>query len=1597
MKILTRGLRIAICFVLVFALLTPSTPASVVSASETGGGALTTKIYADGTYTGVGSGYSETEDIKLSVTMKDDRITEITNVSNGETSSFWEAVITLFPKIVEANSTDVDAISGATISSNGIKAAVNHALEQAKEARIIEEGIFNGGMGTKSNPYKIANATQLSAFAAEVEGGNTYGNQYITLTSDINIGELDWNPIGNATYNFSGVFDGAGYKIMNLTIGSSESVSALENAGLFEVLSATAVVKNLDLTGVSIYINPVTGKSGYVGAIAAKTSGVAAGGTLIDHCYVEGEAVSVKTEDAIAYGGGLVGSAQAYTHIINSGTNISVRSLVGEGTKKSFACAGGLTALSGNNTIIMNSYTLGEVTASSYNISTGSIAGGLVGMQSGTVYNCYGAGDISIDNLGGEAKYKPMGALIGQITGNGILHTAYYNNQSTLTINDVSNVVNTTESAIGSGATNGLYQGIEGNIKANLASSEFATRLTENLGKVAVANSWITGNDAKYTMIPLEGSFYAWLVNEGETVLSDEIYVNTIIDSNMFESGAGTKEDPYVITTADQLIAFGASLNSKIDYNQIYLCLGGDIDISGSDWEPLGGSDYLFQGVFDGKGYKIIGLTEGSGENARIVQGDDCYFGLFGVLGEYAVIKNLGMTEVNIHIKGEASLFAAALVGYNVGGGIDNCYATGTVTNETTSVGNNFAGGLVAYMYKGYLINSYTDMTVSSTTKGNSCSEAGGLLALNNRGLIANNYTLGNESSSSERAAEGMAYASSLVACQAGTMVNCYAMGDMETDDYSYYVGSLAGMNTGIGKIYLSYYNLNSSQKIGTQVPDPLVSVGTCIKGGSINKIEGKTKEVLKSTEFASVLNNNFDNFPVDVSAWLPSDVTLKTWGYNDTLGIVVVTGENANVKYVPENEEPEESAIYIDGTYFGRAYGTESAPLIVKVTIEDKKISSISVTEHKEGEGFAEIAAATIPVILETQSATIGTDDVQRVQYIKTAVQSALKKAEIGDNTGYEAINASQFAGGDGSAQNPYQIVTETQLRYFANSFNEDVDYEDRYVKLMGNITLTGEWIPSGGVGTYSFNGTFDGNGYTIEGMTIGSKEEPGNYQTAAFFGYLYGATVKNLALSNVSIYNGNMNISRTYTGGIAGCAEAQSNIDNCSVTGTISNLALSSYVGGLVAQHTKGLVTNCWTDVTIDGTATESWCYAGGLFGIANRVTIINGYTLGDITATTSNMNKACIGGLAGMQAGAMINCYAAGENIISTSVTTDIGGIAGRNTGIGVLFDSYSNSNARQQSGNSILSPTKTLGTIVTGSLVQGTAEKSNVELASEDFAKLMNQNLEKLETTLLTAAEYLKELELSHELYYDGTKLNSWVYDKENKVVTFAQSTPGDEDPISTPKPIETPTPIQTPTPTIIAPMPTAIPTLVPTPSVIPQEVEGKTVLKNATVTKDSTIYVGKTKKIVVTLPKNVEGVAVDSSKSIIKNVVYESSKKTVATVDKAGKVTAKKVGKTVIKTTVLLSTGDKKTFSTTITVKTPYVSIIIAKKKLAVGDTYKYQGKTYGMDKTITWSVSNKKIATINSKTGKIKAKKAGKITITAKAGKAKTNIKVTIK
>lgn len=111
---------------------TTTTESSETSEDDSKETSQATSKYKDGTYTGVADAYGP--DLTVEVTIKDDVMTNIEIVSHNEVGEhhYQKAFDNVVAEILESQSTDVDTVSRATFTSNGIMNAVQAALDKAE-------------------------------------------------------------------------------------------------------------------------------------------------------------------------------------------------------------------------------------------------------------------------------------------------------------------------------------------------------------------------------------------------------------------------------------------------------------------------------------------------------------------------------------------------------------------------------------------------------------------------------------------------------------------------------------------------------------------------------------------------------------------------------------------------------------------------------------------------------------------------------------------------------------------------------------------------------------------------------------------------------------------------------------------------------------------------------------------------------------------------------------------------------------------------------------------------------------------------------------------------------------------------------------------------------------------------------------------------------------------------------------------------------------------------------------------------------------------------------------------------------------------------
>lgn len=268
------------------------------------------------------------------------------------------------------------------------------------------------GSGTKDDPYLIGTGAELAWFAGQVNSGNV--TLCAQLTAEIDLNGHPWTPIGTASENYQGNFDGGNSTVNGLC------VSGVNYAGLFGVIGKSGIVERLKVAGTvsmaSASGNGVkaVGAGGIAGycmgtifqcsstvnisndganfsAVAGGIAGKAAVNAIIDSCNNYGTVGSRKN---INYVGGIVGVARQ---------NAVIRYCTNEGAVNGVQGVGGIVGL-------LTDYAQVRLCENSGTVQGNSRMGGIVGWAGKADYISGNVLDVIIMNMLNEGAVSGSGS-----------------------------------------------------------------------------------------------------------------------------------------------------------------------------------------------------------------------------------------------------------------------------------------------------------------------------------------------------------------------------------------------------------------------------------------------------------------------------------------------------------------------------------------------------------------------------------------------------------------------------------------------------------------------------------------------------------------------------------------------------------------------------------------------------------------------------------------------------------------------------------------------------------------------------------------------------------------------------------------------------------------------------------------------------------------------------------------------------------------------------------------------------------------------------------------------------------------------------------
>jgi len=259
--------------------------------------------------------------------------------------------------------------------------------------------------------------------------------------------------------------------------------------------------------------------------------------------------------------------------------------------------------------------------------------------------------------------------------------------------------------------------------------------------------------------------------------------------------------------------------------------------------------------------------------------------------------------------------------------------------------------------------------------------------------------------------------------------------------------------------------------------------------------------------------------------------------------------------------------------------------------------------------------------------------------------------------------VSPFKFAGGSGTLEDPYLIETAEQL----NAVRQG---PRNHYKLIADIDLSnwGNWVPIGGTPAYgfmgggpnkaenyacSFQGSFDGNGHVVSGMTIVINEETpfmteeGNWRAYGLFANLATSPdnykIKNLGVVDFIIDVTYTNVKKNldlYASAICGGMNNGTDIYNCYTKGGKINFNVTAnssgstlvpvniHIGGICSEgggvfvgrtrETLLHIEKCFndSDITVNTTKADSYICVGGIIGAMDTTHVHECYNSGDIS---------------------------------------------------------------------------------------------------------------------------------------------------------------------------------------------------------------------------------------------------------------------------------------------------------------------------------------------------------------------------------------------
>lgn len=874
---------------------------------------------------------------------------------------------------------------------------------------------------------------------------------------------------------------------------------------------------------VNAKVVPVDGAVSAGGFVASAVNGSA---LTIDSSVVMGDS---EIGSAMATGG-FIGDVQGKAEVLDSVSYASVEGYKAP-TKVSVGAGGVIGKVSCadfNGVTVKNVNVGGKVTAYDY---AGGVIGNVLSENSSgvAVSDCVVAAEIV------SVKAENSGIVIGAVS-EGI--TASVQNA---VFSSYSSKLGAYGTAKGEGTYTDLDKFQTSSLEGVITSSDkivvnVANSKAQELGFVFnAAAGWRSESADRITVISGNENSVGIIANKSAdcavvatyTLASDsrislDVHFAVEADIVLTLNGAGTEEDPYRISDADELDAvrdyMGEDvyfvLTNDIDFTEDDFDFGGSFYNKGEGFVPFGTDETPFTGVFDGAGYTINGLEINADEAS-----------LFGT------IKNAEIRDIKVSVSAMGSALAAGVAAKAFNSSIINVWLSGNIsaTGENASV-----AGVVAYAN-------------ASTISGVSAEKL----------TVTTAETVGDN---------GVVYAAGVVARAVDSTVSDVALGDGVSILSAVYASGVVGYGADVVVADAETFAEVSGEYAGAIFANvgAKAEVSNSVAGGKVSGkvaagIVANANSAIKAVNVvvSSAINGEVSGVVAGIAAKeiytnQNSDVRLENIIYSSYQNSADMFGEAELNSYQLSNCAEAFTDVNNIAPLNGEFVAVGKEPVMIKNVVE--------LMFNAEGDASA-FAVNGIEFVL--QNATSQPEGLVAfsngtVVAAKTDYDGA--KLVITYSCGIEAaVDMLSVMGmtGDGSAEAPYEISNEDTLKLLGV-------YPSAHFTVVNDITLSESWIA-----VESFSGVLNGNGFAVNGLEV-TAENAGLFETVADGAVINGITFNSAnvsgtkgagvvaamvcggaVISDVSV-NDSVVKADEYAGAIAGIANSNGGeISGCSISG--------------------------------------------------------------------------------------------------------------------------------------------------------------------------------------------------------------------------------------------------------------------------------------------------------------------------------------------------------------------------------------------------------------------------------------------------------------